>query len=298
MFRFLLLLTIPLATGAEVNTLPSSSNPISATQMEKKLEPVPDFDRENPQTKGVIVYFHHWPNEKETELLLKKTTKFGLKKTREIKMFKALVFEWPQWKKGEEALEVCKGLSDLSFLEYCEPEYFTGPATGYIRKKIEKKAHKKMQKTQGPTTEPKGDLTLSPEETIPSDQSGDVRSCKIFSANAGLFQGELSDYWAQELIGSDLLKKELKNAPPVKKNLVAVFDTPYSNRHDMGVKNLISDEGKHAVLPEIGNSMTNFNVALSSYYLDHSRRLLGTANKKCKASSLPNNNSGNSGSVQ
>ena len=276
-----ILFAISFTYGTEAEDLPSSLKSTSDAQ-EDQLKSVPKFDKNNPQAKGVILSFHRLPNEQEEKLLLKKTQAMGLKKTKEIEDFKSWVLEWPEWKKGKEAIEVCNSLSNLSFLEYCEPEYLLGPATGYIRKKVKKKAHKRLKKG-GSQTEPKGGPKLNPKDTFSPNQTGDVRFCKIFSSQLGLFQGELSDYWAQEMIGSDLLKKELEKLPPVEKNLVAVFDTPYGNRHDKGVKNIISDKGKHAVLPEIGNSMTKFDVSLSSYYLDHSSRLLRIANKKCKA---------------
>ena len=74
--------------------------------------------------------------------------------------------------------------------------------------------------------------------------------------------GELSDYWAQERVGTDLLKQELEKAPPVKKHLVAVFDTPRQNRHDISVKNLISDKGRHSVLPEIDKFTSIHDVSI------------------------------------
>ena len=60
----------------------------------------------------------------------------------------------------------------------------------------------------------------------------------------------MSDYWGQERIGADLLKEELQKVPPIQKHLVAVFDNP-QDIHDIKVKNLISNKGKHSVLPEM-----------------------------------------------
>lgn len=52
-----------------------------------------------------------------------------------------------------------------------------------------------------------------------------IRTCNLLSHGQELMDGMLSDYWAQELIGSDLLRKELENAPPFKRpNWIAVFD--------------------------------------------------------------------------
>jgi len=69
-------------------------------------------------------------------------------------------------------------------------------------------------------------------------------------------EDRLSYHWAQELIGSDLLKKELKKIPPPNiEDWIAVFDTAeFSDGHDIYVKNLISDEGMHAVLPDLPNN--------------------------------------------
>ena len=67
-----------------------------------------------------------------------------------------------------------------------------------------------------------------------------------------MFEGQLSDYWAQEMIGSDLLKEELEKASPIKKHLVDVFDIDWI-KHLIRVRNIVSDEGAHSVLPEIGD---------------------------------------------
>ena len=83
-----------------------------------------------------------------------------------------------------------------------------------------------------------------------------LRTCNIVSHKRNL--GKLSDYWAQELIGSDLMREELeKTAPPEIENFIAVFDSNETD-HDIAVKNLISDEGPHAVLPELGERKTSF----------------------------------------
>ena len=78
-----------------------------------------------------------------------------------------------------------------------------------------------------------------------------VKSCGLVPHSHNLMEGKLSDYWAQELIGSDLLREELKKTPaPRKRNWISVFDFPIG-KHNIMVKNLISDDGAHAVLPEL-----------------------------------------------
>ncbi len=54
------------------------------------------------------------------------------------------------------------------------------------------------------------------------------------------------------MIGADLLKEKLTSS--ARKHFIAVFDTFYMG-HDVAVKNLISGEGRQAVLPG-GNHIT------------------------------------------
>ena len=57
----------------------------------------------------------------------------------------------------------------------------------------------------------------------------------------------MSDYWAKELIGADLLREDLENtAGPDKDNFISMFDLPESE-HDARVKHLISDDGKNGL---------------------------------------------------
>ena len=95
-----------------------------------------------------------------------------------------------------------------------------------------------------------------------------IRTCEVVSSKYNLQNGKLSDYWAQELIGSDLLREDIKaaNISPVHENFIAVFDTPINN-HNISVKNLISDKGFHAVLPDMGSKAVSFfNVKLDKGY--------------------------------
>ena len=88
----------------------------------------PEFDLENPKASGIILSFHHWPDEEEAAEILQKTTAAGLNKMREIERFKTWVFEWPKLREGIKAQEVCDSLPQLSSLAYCEPDYLLDPA--------------------------------------------------------------------------------------------------------------------------------------------------------------------------
>ena len=94
-----------------------------------------------------------------------------------------------------------------------------------------------------------------------SEGAQNIKTCNIVPNDRGLdlnrslfnFHGidyHLSDYWAQELIGSDFMREELeKSPPPERDNWIAVFDSIKGNHYIM-VQNLISGGQPHAVLPE------------------------------------------------
>ena len=282
---FLLLANSSSSKNSAGDSQQGVSTSVSKSPAEGAQQEIPEsvfkLNKKEPQAKGIILAFKHWPLKKEEkELIREKTAKVGLKEKSEMERFKTWVFEWPKWHKAIEAEKICKEFSSLSFLDYCEPDYFLEPATGYIRKKVKKKIHKSISghSRGGPKIPPKAGPKLNP-PGVPANQTGDVRTCNIVASQLGL--PGLSDYWAQERIGADLLKEELKKVSPVKKHLVAVFDSPYKYRHDMGVKNLISGEGKQAVLPPLGNNMTNFDVTISSHYLDQANHLLNKTRGVC-----------------
>ena len=122
----------------------------------------------------------------------------------------------------------------------------------------------------------------------------DLKSCNIISHKLQLnhvFSGTskskapLSDYWAQEMIGADLLRKELRDMPTVKKHFIHLFDInrPAGPRgHDNTVKNLISDSGRHSVLPKMGENAVGINqTPTSGAMVKYSDALLTKAEKNC-----------------
>ena len=94
-------------------------------------------------------------------------------------------------------------------------------------------------------------------------------SCELLPTEHQLKDGKLTDYWAQEMVGADLLKEELEKAPPLPENkfLVAVFDTTRVS-HSIHVQNIISHEGPQAVLPALNSSQIQFfHTRFSSSYI-------------------------------
>ena len=240
-------------------------------------EATPEFDKKSPKAKGIILSFRRWPGNAEQKRLIKKGSTKGLNKREEFPAFKVWVLEWSEWKSGKTAQQTCAQFSNLSFLKYCEPDYLLGPAQS---------ANERLAP----------DVRLSePLTEFSRTETGNVRTCNIIPSQLELQQGKLSDYWAQEMIGSDLAREELKRAPAVGKNLVAVFDFPNQNEHDAKVRNLISGEGRHAVLPAMGDKMTSFDGSLASNYLRHSQGLLNKVSRECQVSHSGSTQTGGGG---
>ena len=104
-----------------------------------------------------------------------------------------------------------------------------------------------------------------------SDEVPNLRTCGVLTDHLSLRNGKLSDHWAQEMIGSDLLKKNIQQTnlpPPRYNNFIAVFDDPIGD-HKLHVFSLISGQGKSAVLPEMqGNQVINVNALQPIDYLN------------------------------
>ena len=112
--------------------------------------------------------------------------------------------------------------------------------------------------------------TISEIQNIITKTSGE--SCKLLSSKQKLKDGKLTDYWAQEMIGADLLREEIEKAPPLLKDklFIAVFDAAtWRLRHDVLVQSLISHKDPQAVLPVLSPSqMKYFSVASPANYMD------------------------------
>ena len=147
-----------------------------------------------------------------------------------------------------------------------------------------------------PTTAPPQEPTQTPPQVpTPISSSGDnLKTCNIISHKLKLSHAfsytkkgdsPLSDYWAQEMIGADLLKKEMQGLPPIKKHFIQLFDVnkPAGARgHDNAVKSLISDNGKHSVLPMLGENSIGLNqTPTTGAMVKYSDQMLSKAEGKC-----------------
>ena len=104
------------------------------------------------------------------------------------------------------------------------------------------------------------------------DPPQDIKTCGIVSSEQNFMEGKLSDYWAQELIGADLLRKEAeKIPPPPQANFISIFDD--SRSHAYRVQNLISSSSPYALLPELGDKISLFRARYVREYSFASARL-------------------------
>ena len=222
--------------------------------------------RKEWKARGIIIKFHRWPDAKQQKEIVKRLIASGLKQTKSIKSFETQLFEWKEGglKPSQLGDKACKKLKDLSNVKRCNPDHLL--PLNYFQRFPDLKTSfltaNTMSDTEADFVE---DCTscreqnLLPEIPIPLDNN--IRTCNVLSCKEEqrrgkpsckhLSEGKLSDYWAQELIGSDLLREELKNTPPPsREHWIVIFDSKTSN-HSASVKNLISDKGYHAVLPEL-----------------------------------------------
>ena len=232
----------------------------------------------NLTVRGLILTFHQLPKDKQYKMVLNLLAKKGLEPKHQIKRFKSLIFGYKSGilRSKQQALLLCQTLSSIPNLKRCEPDILlpihhkgSTKMTSFHRSMKTKPLLENVlmanlaveikteafSSTECPfCNEPTPDQTML--ETLkPILEPQNIKTCKIVSDKHNLKNGTLSDYWAQEMIGSDLLRGMLKDKEsPDKKNFVSVFDGFYQE-HGSKVRNLISGSKPHAVLPEIGRKV-------------------------------------------
>ena len=252
----------------------TQTNQLRASFLDERRE------KEELKARGVIVKFHRWPNLKQRREVAQRLKSSGLKKTKSIKSFQTQLFEWSEGglKPSQLGKRACGKIKSLSYVKRCNPDHLL-PLNDSLevlstRPKKEKPSYLfenaispvllavvfEDKKTEAGFVE---DCPSCRKQSKFPELPLDIRTCKVISYKRHLMGGRLSDYWAQELIGSDLLREELKKtSPPERPNWIAVFDSREDD-HNVHVKNLISDEefhdkDFHAVLPELGDKTAPF----------------------------------------
>ena len=218
-------------------------------------------EKKELRARGVVVRFHLWPSTKQRKKVAEILRSQGLKRTRSIKDFKAQLFEWKEGglKPSGQAERSCVRIRGLSYVRRCSPDHLlpVNASTDFPRQgrgtlpdghmKQDKQSRTEADFLECKNCKNQGLKSIAE----PLQEAVSVKTCGLIPAKQKLMDGKLSDYWAQELIGSDLLREELKKTtPPDIENWIAVFDSSTRN-HNIHVSNLISDDGAHAVLPEL-----------------------------------------------
>ena len=242
-------------------------------QRPKRSKPVQKENRQRtqaPKAIGVILTFHKWPSKKEQRQISEILNQDGLTLSKKFKSFKALVFSWPKLKTENKAQKVCRKLSQLKNLNYCEPD-------ALLRPNAPADSETEAGSSAAACTSDCDNQTISTQNLLSDIQSlpKTRASCKLASSKYRLQNGTLTDYWAQEMVGADLLREEIEKAPalPEDKHLVSVFDAPVKN-HYVHVQNIISHEGPQAVLPTLNSSQLKYvRTSWTSDYVNAAEQL-------------------------
>ena len=226
-----------------------------ASQIDSRL-------RENDkQATGIILSFNKWPSKRVQNKISKALKKENLKLTKKFESFQSLVFSWEQIQAQKRAESICLKLSKLKNLKYCEPDMILHPNNVSSNSETEAGA---ISCTVDCYQMPHNLSIL--QDTFKAITPG---SCELLPSKHQLKDGTLSDYWAQEMVGADLLREEIKKAEPLPEDkfLISVIDRSIDD-HDVHVRNIISHEEDQAVLPALSSSQIHvFDVLMTNFYM-------------------------------
>ena len=271
LFKKVFLCFLCFLLGLLVSMLSFANTKVVTTHEHKKKPdtlqyPFPNEAKEKTELKarGVIIKFQRWPNSTEQKKIIRKLQASDLKKTKSIRNFKIWLFEWSEegLKPSRFGERACKTLKGLFSIKRCNPDHLLSLNRQKNKGLLELKKFGKLfdnfdlsvmlaevsQETEAGFVE---HCTSCSKQNSISPIPLNIRTCNLISHEQKLIDGKLSDYWAQELIGSDLLREELEKTPPPKiPNWIAIFDSQEDD-HNVHVRNLIVDNKLHAILPEI-----------------------------------------------
>ncbi len=236
----------------------------------KDIKNLPKYDLKNPQSNGIFVFFKQFPlMKKQRDILLQKAEEEGFKTKERVKEIKAWMFFWDKWYPAVKAKTACDNFKKIPFVTDCDINEIL-------------KLHSNTQKSI---------LVADNSASIRREGGGsnttNFRNCGVISEELDLKGGGLSDYWAQRMIGADLSKELLLFTLPVKDHLIAVFDAPPINysfgsmSHGAAVRSLISDKGKQAVMPNLGEHITFYGTPTIKHLVDSYKSIETNGNNHC-----------------
>ena len=91
---------------------------------EESIKPQNQIHSDHPQTKGIILHFHRWPNDAEEKTIKDWARQVGLKmQPKKFKRFTVWAFEWKDINKSTTEKSACKSFPNNSLIKSCEPDY-------------------------------------------------------------------------------------------------------------------------------------------------------------------------------
>ena len=170
----LLVLSCSLAYGADPKAGQNNQNlPAWDVDKEKRTPALPDYNVPNelfPDISGLALFFHHPPNKEEIATIMKYASENGLKKISDRSLPTMWTFRWDKPKSDGFAMRICDGFPKLPSIEACGLGWPLVP------------------------------LSISTPQPPPIQYDKDL---------CGLAKDHRT-YWAQNIIGADLLREELK----------------------------------------------------------------------------------------
>ncbi len=149
------------------------------------MENVPEFDKDNIQSNGIMLFFKNWPLTLSQEnLILKKTKAENLKSKKRYWIFKAWSFSLDKWYPVNEARKVCEKFKDIAFLESCLVSTPVELLSNFNRKY--KKNKRKISVAYN---------DISQNFSLNNKQNGSFKKQNLNIRSCGIVSGELTSYY-------------------------------------------------------------------------------------------------------
>ena len=215
-----------------------------------------------PEIIGIIIKTKKSPTNEQITKLKQAIETSDLKFSKKISRFNLLIFNY-KVKKGDlsEVEHLCNQVTLYSFVSRCEADWRSVP-------------------NQSKETEGNICVNCAPQKPIQPEAirpiTDVINKCDLLKENPAVesFDGKLTDYWAQEYIGADLLR-ELLILLKIKlpDNFLAVFDSAAADHYSF-VRSLISDNKDSGILPYRSDEVTMYPISSESSYADLASKLI------------------------